>query len=217
MKRAEQRDKIAAPEKEVPGEHWSFPEAVLEAVPAHRHEPHGQVIVPPVEFTAVRSAAVNSPDLASLTDDHRVSSLERTHDLVTLHALRLREANSDSMQVVIKPGGGLELSLELRRHEGGIEARASMQAGDFNHLNRHWLDLQQRLEARGIRLAPLTCADQFLNSNPGHSQQQPGRAFQDAAPVPQKFSAFNLNHSSASPTPVPPAARISGRGWESWA
>jgi len=219
MKKAEQQNEFAAPEKEMPGDEPLSPGPGPGASHAPRADKHESVISfngPSIESISSRSAVVNEASLVNATADHRISALERTHEVIAMHALRLREANAESLQIVLKPGGGLELSLELRQHEGAIEARAAMQSGDFNHLNRHWADLQQRLEARGIRLAPLTCAEQFLNSSPNNFQQQPGRTPKDNAPVAAVFSKFTPTTAPIITT-GPQIARTMGRGWESWA
>lgn len=219
MKKAEQQNEFAAPEKEMPGDEPLSPGPGPGASHAPRADKHESVISfngPAIESISSRSAVVNEASLVNVTADHRISALERTHEVIAMHALRLREANAESLQIVLKPGGGLELSLELRQHEGAIEARAAMQSGDFNHLNRHWADLQQRLEARGIRLAPLTCAEHFLNSNTNNFQQQPGRTPKDEAPAVGVFPKFTPATSPVI-TAVPQSARTTGRGWESWA
>ena len=46
--------------------------------------------------------------------DVRMRALDRTHDMVALHALRLVESKADVLSVMIKPAVGMELSLELR-------------------------------------------------------------------------------------------------------
>src|SRR5262249_38132428 len=84
-----------------------------------------------------------------------LQSLERTHELMSLHAVQLKESGNDSMQVVIKPGPSLQLSLNLQMRNGNVEMRALLQHGDFDLLSRHWPELQQQLESRGVRLGPL--------------------------------------------------------------
>lgn len=101
-------------------------------------------------------------------------TVERTHEMVSLHALRLIESQADSLQVVIKPGGGTELSLELRHRNGTLEAAAILQSGDYQLLNQHWPELQQKLEQRGIKLAPLGSEAGFGTPDQGNfSRRQP--------------------------------------------
>jgi len=217
--KTEQQDEFAAPEKEVPHDD----RVAVDNGPGVSHSTRSAGDEPLFKGDAGHVAAVtstgstvNEAALVSVTADPRISAVERTHDLVALHALRLHDANAESLRIVLKPGGGLELSLELRKHEGVIEARAAMQSGDFAHLNRHWSDLQQRLETRGVRLAPLTCTDQFMNSNMNGSNQQPNRAFKEDAAAGENFPAFNFASTPVTTT-APQTARATARGWESWA
>jgi hypothetical protein len=132
--------------------------------------------------------------------------------LVAVHALRLGDTETNSsLQVVIKPGAGTQMSLELRQRGDAVEAQATLQQGNFRHLSEHWPDLQQRLEQRGIRLAPLT-NDGALANNSGsetskQKQNQSGETMAEiafAAPVSGTFAR--------------PAARVkSPAGWETWA
>jgi hypothetical protein len=157
-----------------------------------------------------------SGDLAAnaASADFRARTLERTQDLVVLHSKSLSGAGNDLLQVVIKPGAGTQLSLELRQRGDGVEAQATLQRGDFEHLNQHWPALQQQLEQRGIRLAPLASDG---NSDVGDGSQ----AFQNRQnnfAEPESFPAGAF----AEVAPAGLHAQVSAgaethRGWESWA
>ncbi len=167
----------------------------------------------PVEFVATNStgAALVTPAV-----DLRVRSLERTHDLVTMHAMQLRDSGSDQLRVVIKPGAGAQLSLELRTHEGGIEVQAQLQRGDPEYFQQHWPELQQRLEARGVRLAPLNTGTHF-SSGDHHSHQQHSQSAEAEAFAAGAFAEFALA-GSMTESPNRSSARIRPhRGWQSWA
>jgi hypothetical protein len=115
--------------------------------------------------------------------------------------------------VVIKPSVGTELSLELRHRNGGVEAQATLTRGDHQFLNQHWPELQQRLEQRGIKLAPLDGAANFLaNDNGNFSQHQTSReeAAQQAAAFAEFASIGSAGGATARLAPV-------HDGWESWA
>jgi hypothetical protein len=157
--------------------------------------------------TATQLAAEPVGNLAA--DDLRSQALERTHDLVVLHALRLSDVGNGSLQVVIKPDAGTQLSLELRQRDGGIEAQANLQQGDFAHLNQRWPELQQQLEQRGIKLGALTGENNFDGGNGFFQAGRNPTAEADA------FSGGTL---------VVPAAinelaaqTSAHRGWETWA
>lgn len=130
-----------------------------------------------------------------------------------MNAVRLSDSGNSSMQVVIKPDAGTELSLELRqRGGGGVEVQAVLQQGDFNHLSQQWPELQQRLEQRGVRLAPLS--DEGAAANNGGSQETfQQKQNQTAGMVPEIALA------DAPTGMLAPAAAQSPahRGWETWA
>lgn len=160
----------------------------------------------------------NSP-VSSNVIDLPARALDRTHDMVALHAVRLVEAKTDSLQVVIKPGAGIELSLELRQHAGGIEAHAVLQSGDFNQMNLHWADLQQRLEQRGIRLTPLTGGENSTSfgGNPEFQRQQPRPPEEQDPLAAGAFAEFALATALTALTGQPAAYAAALRGWQSWA
>ena len=146
-------------------------------------------------------------------------AVERTHDMVALHALRLVDAQSDSLHVVIKPGAGMQLSLELRQRGDGIEAQAVLQLGDFNQMNQHWSDLQQRLEQRGIRLAPLA-GDENPAASGGWNEFQHQEQRQPEEPDPlvaSAFAEFALAGAMTAPAGHPALFAVAQRGWQSWA
>jgi hypothetical protein len=159
------------------------------------------------------SETSNIISLPSLTDA-RMRDVERTHDLVSMHALRMVDSTSNSLQMVIKPGAGTELSLELRHRNGGIEAEAVLQHGDFQLMNQHWPELQHKLEQRGIKLAPLGGeANSSAPDNGNSSRQQP--SLEEAAQQASAFAEFTLamNRGGATARLAP----VTAGGWESWA
>jgi hypothetical protein len=175
----------------------------------------------PAGITGHATAAIGSSDNAPVSPniiDFPSRSLERTYDLVALHGLRFLEIKSDLLQVVIKPGAGIELSLELRQHGDGIEAQAVLQQGNFDQINRHWGELQQRLEQRGIRLAPLTGDENptaFGGNTKFQQQQQPPEE-----PNPFAAGAFAelaLTAVTIAPSRQPAMDAAASRGWQTWA
>jgi hypothetical protein len=166
--------------------------------------------------TVVTEPSVSNAANTSGTPDARLASLERTHDLVAMHALRLTQSGTDSLRVVLEPGGGTRLSLELRFNNGGIQAQALLHRGDFQFLSSHWPELQQRLEPRGVHLGTLECSDQ---SNPGqerfqHSGQQPP---DEQQLTPSAFAQFALDGAMADPPTGPRSRATTHVGWETWA
>lgn len=170
----------------------------------------GSVNSPAGPEASISSAAASTP-----SNDARLATLEKTHDLVAAHALRLSQSGNDLLRVIIEPGGGTRLSLELRFGNGGIEAQALLHGGDFQFLSSHWAELQQRLEPRGVHLSALGCSDQpssgqerFQQSSHQAAEEQPARS---------AFAEFALD----GPMADSPAARRRGTkthaGWETWA
>ncbi len=138
-------------------------------------------------------------------------ALERTQELITNYAVRLTSSNTDSLQIVIKPDTGTQLSLELRQHGGGVDAQVVLQQGDFAHLNHRWPELQQQLEQRGIRLGPLTGENGSTGGNHAFQQKQN----QPAAETDSGGIITNLPLAALpSPSATQPAV---SRGWETWA
>ena len=159
------------------------------------------------------SSVAQTAQAASSTS---LRSLERTQDLMSLHAFRLRDSGADSLQVVIKPGPGMQLSLNLQMRDGHVEMRATLHRGDFNFMNGHWSELQQQLGARGVRLAPLTSGEQAGPGDKG-SFQQPARQQNEQDSVPAgAFAEFALAGAlKSTPSTTTPTRTL--RGWESWA
>jgi hypothetical protein len=160
------------------------------------------------DIVAISTDSANSTASAA-TADFRSRTLERAQDMIVMHATRLSDAGNSLLQVVIKPGAGTQLSLELRQRGDGVDATAVLQRGDFGHLNQQWPALQQQLEQRGIRLAPLVSREVFFTGDAAG-------AFQN------KQNQTNEPESFAEATPAGSFAQTVAhagtyRGWETWA
>ncbi len=138
--------------------------------------------------------------------------VERTHELVATHALRLVESKADSLSVVLKPAAGTELSLQLRHKDGIVEASAVLAQGDHQLLNAHWSDLQAQLELRGVKLGPLGGEG---NSSAGQDGQQRSPTREEAADQAAAFAEFAVVSGSVGGAGARHAPAM--RGWESWA
>jgi len=178
--------------------------------------------------TIIIGPSTKTPDsvAASATDgvsassavDLRVRALERTHDMVAMQAMRLVDSKLDSLRVVIKPGAGMQLSLEMHQRGDAIDAQVILQRGDFGHLSQHWPELQQRLEQRGIRLAPLADSENSATSPGNNGFQQPQRESANPNPLSAgAFAEFALASSSIQSTTSPITVTTAHRGWETWA
>ena len=149
------------------------------------------------------------------------TSLERTQEMVALQVVRLHESGADELRVVIKPDAGLQLSLNLRQGDGVVEVRAVLDRGNFDLLNRHWPELQQQLESRGMRVAPLSCADEnfgggsegFRQPTTPHGQHAGDDADFDSASAEPAVLAPGLPTATATAS----ASATLARNWETWA
>jgi hypothetical protein len=140
-------------------------------------------------------------------------SVERTHDLVALHALRLSNTGSDSLHTVVEPGTGIRLSIEFRQNLSRIEVQAVLLHGDFDFLNRHWTEIQKRLESRGVHLAPLRSS---VQAGAGVPSQEPGRPQKQSESSKSAFAEFAFG-GSMTEAPANRRARTKARrDWESW-
>jgi len=228
MKKAEKTNKVAEvtgkTEKVLPGSAGSTgQENNLPTVePLNRiASRNGSATVMMVSSTQGREPSAASATDTALTSsniDLRSRALERTHDMVAMQAVRLVDAKMDSLSVVIKPGAGMQLSLEMRQHGDAIDARMTLQHGDFDQLKQHWPELQQRLEQRGVRLAALTGGENSTTGNGANGFQQSQRGFSN--PDPLEAGAFaEFAHASPFLTPTTPATAPvrTVHGWETWA
>ena len=171
-------------------------------------------------LTAVTTPATDrsdSPNIIALPSlaDTRMREVERTHDLVSLHAVRMVETKADSVSVVIRPSAGTELSLELRHRNGMVEAAAVLQRGDFQLMNQHWPELQQKLEQRGIKLSALGGEGNFSTTDNGNFSQRQQPSSEEAAQQASAFADFTvaMNRGGATARLAP----VTPDGWESWA
>ena len=134
--------------------------------------------------------------------------LERAHEFVSLQAARVRETGSEWLSVVLKPAEGTQIALQLEMREGVVSAQASLHRGDYELLNRHWPELQQRLEAQGIHLSSLQREE---TSNPNQSRQ-PRHQGQHT-----EQGSTEISRAGSMTEPPGKRARNSHRGWETWA
>jgi hypothetical protein len=160
------------------------------------------------------SPGIASEGVSATTDPSIIRSIERAHDLMSLHALRLRDCGADSLHVVIKPGSGLRLSLNLQMRGGSVAIQARLNHGDFDFLSRHWNELQQQFAARGIRLASLEQGEPTLGSTPDECRNANLRPGQGDARSAEAFAGLASTRSLVIP-PAPSRAEIP-RGQESW-
>src|SRR5690348_15456801 len=75
---------------------------------------------------SVNQAQATADNLASVPpsstafEGTRLGAVERTHDLIVSHASRMQGSGSEVIRVVIEPGAGLQLLLELHATSQGM-------------------------------------------------------------------------------------------------
>jgi|GEM_PF-4953859 hypothetical protein len=196
------------------------PRPAFEPAQAARVDRTDARLDPQMSFQAVTSSTETQTASITLASITSARTLERTQDLIALHAFRLRDFGTESMQVIIKPDQNLHLSLNVQMRDGAVEVTANLQKGDFELLNRHWAELQQQLESRGIRLAPLSQSENHANNN---SSQSSNNSFsqhsrrEQSEEKPARTGAFAEFALTSVLVPKRTNKVTSPRGWESWA
>jgi hypothetical protein len=187
-----------------------------------RVSPHGESdsLIMGLSSQGTGSAAASVADSIPVSSvvDLQARALERTHDMIALQSVRLVDVQLDSLHVVIKPGAGMQLSLEMHQHGDVINAQAVLQSGDFGVLNQHWPELQQRLELRGVHLAPLASGENLTANCGGNGFQSPQREFAHQSPVEASaFAEFALAGPAARSSVPALATPVIHHGWQTWA
>ena len=231
MKNSEQTNKTAGfagpDEKVLPGD--AVPAARANMLSVRGSCLSVQARVEPAEVNAATALAAQENTVPSArpaeeaavvenVSNLRSQALDRTHDLVMQQTLRLVDAKTDSLHVVLMPEAGTKLSLELRQRGNDIEAQAVLQSGDLENLRQHWPELQQRLELRGIKLAPLMNeGNSALWSGHQGSKNQPEPSAERESLLSGAFAEFGPAgvRNNLPAEPASPAAL--SRGWQTWA
>ena len=167
---------------------------------------------------ADRSPLSVVPELASSPAPTAMPSIQRMQELVSLQVMRLHESGADEMHVVIKPDTGMQLSLQLIQRDGNVQVQAVLDRGNYDLLSRHWPELQQQLESRGVRVAPLASADQsFGGGSEGFRQPTTPQGQHAGDDVEPDETSAALIPGLPPATATASASRISSRQLETWA
>ncbi|NGO37894.1 hypothetical protein G4L39_00545 [Limisphaera ngatamarikiensis] len=178
---------------------------------------HGDSLQPVSQATAATGAeAANPPRNSAAMVQLLFHALERTEDIVQLHATRLRESGTDQLHVVIKPGAGVQLSMTLRQEGDRVQAEVWMHRGDLEFFQRHWHELQQRCEARGIQLGDLQRHPDYQSQQQRQGYRPPAGDWADPL-VAGAYAEFALAGSLTEPPGRRALRTARYRGWETWA
>ncbi len=108
------------------------------------------------------------PELPEAVALPQARSVARLSDQLSGEVVLLQRLRTASMTAVLRPDAGSELRVDLRRREGRVEIRATLERGDAQAIAEGWPELQQQLRAQGIHLLPLE-RETNLNSSKASS------------------------------------------------
>lgn len=174
-------------------------------------------------------AALPSAEVPSEAPVLRTAA-SRLQDLISGEVVLLQRLRTGSMTAVLRPDPGSELRVELRRRQGSIEIRATVERGDARMIAEGWPELQQQLRGQGIQLlslerdpapppaqgGPETSGDRsFQSGGRGrHPHPTPDSGLRGDGPTDASSSSSRASSGKAH---VPSSARPPHRLLESWA
>lgn len=177
---------------------------------------HGEVSPPSAPAPAATPETASPQRTSPAALQLLFHALERTEDIVQLHAGRLRHSGTDQLHVVIKPGAGVQLSMTLRQEGDRVHAEVWMHRGDLEFFQRHWRELQERCETRGIQLGDLQRHPDFQSHQQRHGYRPPTGEWADPL-MAGAFAEFALAGSLTEPPSRRGPRPARHRGWETWA
>ena len=95
------------------------------------------------------------PETAEAVALPQARSITRLSDQLSGEVVLLQRLRNASMTAVLRPDAGSELRVELRRRDGRVEIRATLERGDAQAIAEGWPELQQQLRTQGVHLLPL--------------------------------------------------------------
>lgn len=167
------------------------------------------------------------PETAEAVALPQARSITRLSDQLSGEVVLLQRLRTASMTAVLRPDAGSELRVELRRRDGRVEIRATLERGDAQAIAEGWPELQQQLRTQGVHLLPLEregspdsskassdLADERSAHSGGRGRNQ--QSAQDSAPdmggeAGQKARSHQAR--SAQPAALKPAHRPLLESW----
>lgn len=95
------------------------------------------------------------PETAEAVALPQARTISRLSDQLSGEVVLLQRLRTASMTAVLRPDAGSELRVELRRRDGRVEIRATLERGDAQAIAEGWPELQQQLRTQGVHLLPL--------------------------------------------------------------
>ena len=178
-------------------------------------------------FAPAISELSRCPETAEGVALPQARSTTRLSDQLSGEVVLLQRLRTASMTAVLRPDAGSELRVELRRRDGRVEIRATLERGDAQAIAEGWPELQLQLRAQGVHLLPLEregtpdSSKAFSDPDGERSAQSGGRGrnqhlAQDSGPgmggeAGQKARSHPAR--SASPAALKPAHRPLLESW----
>ena len=169
-----------------------------------------------------------SSDALAIEGEDYSTKVEQVSNLVLREAALVRQYNSDSMAVVLRPDTDTELFVHFYRRNGQIEATIRCERGDAHQLTALWPQLQESLAQQKVRLAPLQeAASNHSDLSHPTGSESGGRGNHSARQMPDKQF---MDESPALATSKSDSPQVRGDGgsrhrrvttsrpgWETWA
>ena len=247
MKRDVKVDKNSTPaEKILPRENFSTLTKAESSRPSRSREAFSEVSTEPAEFSRESFVPREKPtaiygttvaefkhfDVKVSTDetgveDVRAPQVEKVFSGISEQVVAFKKVGVNSMDAVLRPDGGTEISLHLSMgNNGQVDVVARVERGNFEGLQAHWSELQTSLGQQGVRVGELHQSSlnnqtsshepsQYLGTATGEQQQ----AQRQASRSPEMLEELPLVGSGAEPLKArtsTPTATL-GRRWEKWA
>jgi hypothetical protein len=162
---------------------------------------------------------------ATASADPSASPAERLAHLLNQQVVMIRQSSANNLAVSLKLDPQTELSVQLTKHNGQVEASVRWERGSVAGMESHWKDLQDSLARQNVVLLPLeskasprpppsySTADTLSGSHHHQSSQNPQRQNRGAPRNPPAETTLKT-------VPVTNKATTrtaSRQGWESWA
>jgi len=159
----------------------------------------------------------------------RNSSVARLSDQLNGEVVLLQRMRTASMTAVLRPDAGSELRVDLRRREGRIEIRATLERGEAQAIAEGWPELQRQLQVQGVQLLPLerqpsATASGSLAEAAGERSPQSGGRGRNPSGSEEAAAGTRAEAGPQQPSPdsnrsvsVPVRQSASSRMLESWA
>ena len=157
--------------------------------------------------------------------DHAAAQADRMGQLLNQQVVVMHQSGANNLAVSLKLDPRTELSLQLTKHNGEIQASVRVERGDVAGLGSHWKDLQESLARQNVQLLPLESKaaprTPVFNSSSGAMSES---SFNQSSPNPEAHSrGTRQNLPQASDVKSVPVSKkataptVSRQGWESWA